>query len=316
MTEGFVAIGRASTVGSHVWPLHCRAALTAAIRQTCKHFPASGPSPADIHSARRGLKKSRALVLLLREAVPGSDDAAIGVFERVRKSLGLARDLDVMCDTLDCLAPELDASLVVKLESLLAAEKKGNAALVAFDPRNPCNDLQRQAALAEQWSLVHSDAASIAKAVGSTFKSALHRGLPAFERGGREDLHRLRKAVVTFRYQMDALIPAWPKLFGAVVAEAQHLRTLLGEHHDLAMLAGFAAAHEQLQDERGAFVQLIAARQTSLVQKAQASFARLFAERPKTFESRLLACLEHPKRKVKWQSSARKAKARPSRRRA
>ena len=130
------------------------------------------------------------------------------------------------------------------------------------------------------------------------------RGLCAFEREDPEELHRLRKAVVTFRYQLDALAPAWPKLFHATVAEAQHLRTLLGEHHDLAALAAFAAAREERQGEHAAFARLVAARQTSLVRKAQTSFARLFGERPKAFESRLLACLEHPKRKVKWTATA------------
>jgi CHAD domain-containing protein len=304
MTQGFVAIGRTSSVGSHVWPLHCRAVLTATIQQTCKHFPAAGPSPADIHSARRGLKKSRALALLLRVEAAESDGAAIAVFERVRKSLAVARDLAVMGDMLGSLAPELDAPLVAKFASLLAAEKSGQVELAALDARNLCDDLQRQAALIEHWSLVRADAASIANEVRRTYKSALGRGLTAFERKDPEELHRLRKAVVTFRYQLDALAPAWPKLFHATAAEAQHLRTLLGEHHDLAALAAFAAAREERQGEHAAFAQLVAARQTSLVRKAQTSFARLFGERPKAFESRLLACLEHPKRKVKWTAPA------------
>lgn len=300
MTQGFVAIGRTSSVGSHVWPLHCRAVLIATIQQTCKHFPAAGPSPTDIHSARRGLKKSRALVQLLRTPATESDDAAIAVFERVRKSLGVARDLDVMGDMLVSLAPELDAVLLAKFETALADEKSGQVALAACDPRELCDDLQRQAALIEHWSLVRADAASIAKAVRRTYKSALGRGLCAFEREDPEKLHALRKAVVTFRYQVDALVPAWPKLFHATAAEAQHLRTLLGEHHDLATLAAFAAAREELQDEHATFARLIAARQSSLAGKAQTSFARLFGEQPSAFESRLLACLHHPKRKIKW----------------
>ena len=34
MTQELVIIGRASSVGSHVWPLHCRADLTATIHGT------------------------------------------------------------------------------------------------------------------------------------------------------------------------------------------------------------------------------------------------------------------------------------------
>ena len=304
MKQGLVAIRRTSSVASHVWPLHCRAVLTATIQQTCKYFPAAGPSSDDIHSARRGLKKSRALALLLRAHVTEADGAAIAVFDRVRKSLGVARDLDVMGDTLVSLAPQIDAVLLAKLETALADEKAGQVALAAVDPRKLRDDLQRQAALIEQWSLLRADAASIAREVRRTYKTALGRGLCAFEREDPEKLHTLRKAVVTFRYQVDALTPAWPKLFHATAAEAQHLRTLLGEHHDLATLAAFVAAREDLHGEHAVFAPLIAARQSSLVRKAQTSFARLFGELPSAFESRVLACLEHPKRKVKWTAAA------------
>lgn len=150
MSHGLVNIGGSSTVGSHVWPLHCRALLTATIHETCEHLPAGGPSPADIHSARRGLKKSYALALLLHEAATEPCDAAIAVFERVRKSLGDARDLDVMGDVLETLKPELDPSFAADLKSLLAAEKNEHVALAALNPRNLCEDLQHQAALIDQ----------------------------------------------------------------------------------------------------------------------------------------------------------------------
>ena len=300
MQEGFVANDRSSSIGSHVWPLHCRAVLTAAIRQTCSHLPVAGPSSADIHGARRGLKKSRALVRLLRTEIAETDDMAIAVFERVRKSLGTVRDLDVIVETLERLAPELEPSLVAKFESLLAAEKLRLSNLAVLEPRNLCEDLRRQAALIEQWSLVRADAASIAREVRRTYKSALGRGQSAFASEDAEELHGLRKAVVTFRYQIDALAPAWPKLFHATATEAQHLRTLLGEHHDLATFAVFAAGSEEQNSEHATFARLIGKRQSSLARKAQASFARLFGERPSAFEDRLLACLEHPKHKVTW----------------
>lgn len=310
MTRGFAAIDPTSCVGSDAWPLHCRALLIATLEQTCQHF-AAAPSPVAIHNARRGLKKSRALVRLLRTGIVEPDASVIAVFERVRKSLGRARDLDVMGGLLRSLAPELDAAPVARLAALLAAEKSGEIALAARDPRNLREDLQRQAARVEDWSFTGIDAASVANEVRRTYKTAQSRGLSAFERDDPEKLHRLRKAVIIFRYQLDALAPAWPKLFHAAAAEAQNLRTLLGEHHDLATLAAFAAAREERPGEHAALGRLVAARQKSLARKAQESFSRLFGEPPKAFESRCLACLEHPKRKL-----TRTATARPSRRRA
>lgn len=143
-----------------------------------------------------------------------------------------------------------------------------------------------------------------------TYKRALNRGLPAFEREDPEELHLLRKAVVAHRYQMDALAPAWPKLLHATVTEAQHLRVFLGDHHDLAMLSAFAASREEMQGGNAAFLKSVAARQARLADKARTSFARLFGERPKAFERRLLACIEHPKRAVKWRATARASRRR------
>jgi CHAD domain-containing protein len=304
MSQRPLSEDRGQTIGSHVWPSHCRAVLVGAIQDSCRHFPTAGLSAADIHSARRGLKKSYALTLLFSEAAVESCDAATAVFERVRKCLGEARDLDVMDDMLESLEPELAPVFAGKLASLLAAERNGHVALAALNPRNLCEDLQRQADLIDQWTLVHADAASIARALRRTYKSAFNRGRVAFEREDPHELHRLRKAVVAFRHQMDALAPAWPKLIHATATEAQHLRVFLGSHHDLAMLLSFAASREELQEERAAFAQTIAARQAKLVKKARASFVRLFSERPKAFERRLLACLEYPKRTMRGKTAA------------
>jgi CHAD domain-containing protein len=314
MTQEFLSLRRAPPVGGHVWPLHCRSVLTAAIDETCQHLPASGPSSDDVHAARRGLKKSAALALLLRQTTGETSDAcdmAVDVFKRVRKSLGDTRDLDVMADVFASLRSDLDPAFAAKLESVLHREKKQHIALGALNPRHLCDDLERQAALIEQWSLVHANTSSVVDGARRTYKKAIERGFPAFESENPEELHALRKSVVNFRYQMDALAPAWPKLFDATVTEAQHLRTFLGDHHDLAMLATFAACRDELHDDYDSFHAKITARQANLIKKAQMSFVRLFGERPRGFAQRLRACLEHPKRAVKWRTTAR-----PSRRRA
>jgi hypothetical protein len=72
------------------------------------------------------------------------------------------------------------------------------------------------------------------------------------------------------------------------VDQAHELTDLLGDHHDLAVLAVDLESRE-LPGDRVAVIGTIAHRQQELLQSALELGARLFAEKPKAFEKRLKA---------------------------
>ena len=104
--------------------------------------------------------------------------------------------------------------------------------------------------------------------------------------------------VVDLVYQLGVFEPAWPAMMRATMRELQRLRTALGDHNDLSVLAEFAAARPELTPEQKVAVAvLIAKRRRPLARRAAQLYARLFAERPSAFERRLAATIENPRRK-------------------
>ena len=98
--------------------------------------------------------------------------------------------------------------------------------------------------------------------------------------------------MVVHRYQMDLVVPLWPKIGRAWVSEAQKLRERLGHHQDLTVLKGFTAPHQPLAPWRSRLLPLIAARQAEHAVAAARVARRLFAEKPKAFRRRLMSLWE------------------------
>jgi CHAD domain-containing protein len=103
--------------------------------------------------------------------------------------------------------------------------------------------------------------------------------------------------VVVHRYQMELAIPLWPKIGRAWVAEAQKLRDRLGRHQDLAVLKSYVAPHRPLAPWRSRLAPLIAARQAEHAAAAARIARRLFAEKPKAFQRRLMSLWESKQQK-------------------
>jgi CHAD domain-containing protein len=101
-----------------------------------------------------------------------------------------------------------------------------------------------------------------------------------------ENVHQWRKRAKDLWYQLRIVHDAWPELLGETVDQAHDLADLLGDHHDLAILADDLRTRNDL-DDRGAFEDAIEKRQEELLEAARRIGRRLYAEKPKAFRRRI-----------------------------
>jgi CHAD domain-containing protein len=298
------------------WPLHCRAALVAAIDAAAEQFPGSGEDEARrIHDVRKTLKRAAGLARLFQPLVGAPADAARAALDAARRSVGRARDLDILPGVLARMNAPAKAREVL-LKAIGAQRDAERRAHKALDVDAVAAELSALARSVEGWRVETAGAAPLLAAVRSAYRAAQRRGQRALASRVPAELHTLRARVVDLSYQLATLEPAWPEMIATFNRELHRLRQTLGEHNDLTVLAEFVHKRPELTGgEAEALLALIARRRRPLERRADERFARLFAERPSAFERRLAAYLERPQRKPGPPAVAAKrpAKAREAR---
>lgn len=260
-----------------------------------------GEDPVDaIHEARKHLKKTRALLRLMRPALGSKAyrrendalrDAAL--------ALSGARDADVRVATAEQLAERfagrLPAETFAELRAGLATEAAGAAAApagaAAAQVAAVADALRDAVARVDRWPLDGAgwdDAlAGVARAYArgrTTFATARKQPSP-------EQLHEWRKRAKDLWYHQRLLRGVWPAVMAVHAEQAHALTELLGDDHDLAVLA------ERLRDpaplapavdaERELLLALTGERSDELRAAATRLGRRVYAERPTAFRRRL-----------------------------
>ena len=261
-----------------------------------------------IHEARKSLKRTRALLRLVR---PGLGETQ---FRRsndrlrdIARMLSAARDRDVVRAHLARITQA--GQTVVKPRPLLEkAARRLSAALTQVpDGRAPDNGAgpsararnmaealleiasvrSELAELGLQPASFETIVAGLAKSHRSGCKAlALALGNPDEE----EALHDLRKAAQAYWRQMILVQQAWPEVCLARAAAAKHVADLLGQDHDVALLDGVLAGPEAqvlTRAERAALTRYCAARHTELRNAALPKAQLLFAERSERLGERM-----------------------------
>jgi len=254
-----------------------------------------GDDPAAaIHSARKDIKKLRAVLRLARGSL--GEELYRSENGRYRDATGLlsqSRDAEVKLDTLGALEERFGERLPVgptrawcvalerERDEIAAGDGDGEtriaAAIAAIDAGR--ERIPEWPLRGDSW-----------KPVGAGLTRCYRRGRREMKRvradPSAECVHEWRKRVKDLWYQLRIVRNAWPPVLVATVDEAHRLADLLGAHHDFAVLAEDLVRRPAVghQEEIAA---LIECRQQELLTAALDLGARLFAEKPKAFGARL-----------------------------
>jgi len=265
----------------------------------------SMPPEKAVHETRKALKRLRALLRLLEGEI-GAKRATRerAVLRDAAGALAGARDAEVMVNTLEELLRRQPRKLgrrrgLIELREHLQRKRRSATAQTLWDAVTREQVAEELCALrtrVAKWKLPDRPTERLVRPGLQHIYCAgrTHGRRAGARKPGRRALHKWRKHVKDLRYALEALgaqdqsSDRIPKL----ARRANTLGELLGEEHDLMVLAELASSHKSLKRHRRARKQLlraIARRRARLRKRALREGKRLYERKPKRFVRRVRA---------------------------
>jgi CHAD domain-containing protein len=247
-----------------------------------------------VHEARKGLKRLRATVRLVRtELGPEAYRRENTTFRDVGRRLAGTRDAQVLVETLDalcaCYADEVPAVAAGRLRLILAAEHETAQQRLADDAPavgEAVEELRAARARVATWAFGHTGFDALAPGLRRTYRRGRRAGRTARADPTTEHLHDWRKRVKDLWHATQILAPAHPKRMAKLAKRVHELSDLLGDDHDLAVLDAEAERRRrEVGDatELEALHALVARRRADLQRQAMAAGKRIYRPKPKAF---------------------------------
>lgn len=260
-----------------------------------------------IHEARKAMKRTRALLRLVRDELGYDVYRNENVVLRdVSRHLAPVRDSDVLLRTLaavkEIFGPSVSSHAFASTRSYLRLEHRRLRTTVV-DDRQLMTDLATtlnaaRARFSGRGRLGSQNAGPQIRddfrAIRGGLRRVHGRGRRGFERTVRtsdsETLHEWRKRVKYLQYQVETLSPLWPDLLDAYGARLATLAETLGREHDFAVLRSVIIEKPDAcpdPRERSTLVALIDHHTPHLRQEAFTLGATIYDERTKAFVERM-----------------------------
>jgi CHAD domain-containing protein len=251
---------------------------------------------ADIHDARKQLKKARAALRLLRgsigEIAYRRENAAL---RDAARPLGAARDSRVLVAALDTLLERHQSTLnpvrLHKLRRILRQEQThSRRALTRAVITKQRTALRAVIKRSERWRLRGDDWTVISDGFARSYRRARKKFAAAKDSRDTECLHDWRKQVKYLWHQVQIVQPLRPGKIGALANRCHKLADNLGDDHDLAVLRSKIQSHAQALDHARDLDELLRRldrRRVQLQDKAFGQASRLFADKPSVFAQHL-----------------------------
>jgi CYTH domain-containing protein/CHAD domain-containing protein len=204
-----------------------------------------------VHACRKAYKRVRAVLRLVRDELGDEtyrrENAA---FRDLGRQLSGARDSQVMIETLDALrerhVDELHSGAFGRPRARLVADHKAGERRIREDTDATASviaDLRAARRRVAAWDFRHDGIDALAPG----FERIYRRGRRAFRAARKdhsdENFHELRKRTKDLWYAAQILTPVAPKAMHALTDRTRRLSELVGEDHDLAVLAQHAVRH-------------------------------------------------------------------------
>jgi CHAD domain-containing protein len=252
-------------------------------------------SDADIHGARKQLKKSRAALRLLRDAIGEiayrRENTAL---RDTARPLGVARDSKVLVAALDDLVERYGlATRSLKLEKfrrVLRREQTSARQAISRALVNKQRKVLREVhARSTRWNMKGDDWEIIGGGLGRIYQGGKKRMKTARKSRANEDLHDWRKQVKYLWHQLQILEPVWPGPLRELADQSHKLADHLGDDHDLAVLRAKVTDHGDVFEgkDQDALIGVLDRRRKQLQNKAFRLGARIFEETPDRFVGRI-----------------------------
>jgi CHAD domain-containing protein len=243
-----------------------------------------------VHETRKSLKRLRATARLARyelgDEVYRRENAA---FRDAGRRLAGARDNQVLLETLDALSErypdEAPRARFNRYRTTLAGQHAAaQRRLQEGDATGEVlGELRAARARVATWPIEREGFDGLAPGLRRIYRRGRREYRAAREEPGSERLHELRKRVKDLWYAGQIVRPASPKKMRRIARRAHELSNLIGEDHDLAILAQRASErHDHFDDDAAArdLAKLIERRRDELQREAMGLAKRLFRKKP------------------------------------
>lgn len=208
------------------------------VRRIERQLEAGPLAEGSVHDIRKRLKKLRAILRLLRSGMADQRAAETVILRDAGRALAGARDRAVRLASFDRLIGDQVPEDLAGLRARLAAD--------AAVPAPPPPDLRASIASLrdriDSWRLEGKDRRILTEGLARTRARAIETMKRARKDPDPEHVHAWRKRVKDHWYQARLLSPIWPEAMAPIVAAADRLGEILGDHRDLGLLMAEAAA--------------------------------------------------------------------------
>lgn len=261
------------------------------------------PFDTRVHEARKRTKEVRAVVRLVR------DELGKRAYQREKARLRDAaallapvRDAQVLCEVVDGIDDaEVDAGALGRARQALEAQLRSEKARAA-QARSAQRMSQMVAAAADgvaEWPLERDRWRVVRPGVHRAYEQG-RAGYAAVAAGSTdEQVHEWRKRVKDLWYAVRLMTPAWPAVLKPTAEEIHRLSDLLGDHHDLSVLAARLGDLPVDAGDRDALAGWAGERQARLRRDAVDLGGRVYAEAPGAFTDRLSEIAKHARRQAR-----------------
>ncbi len=245
----------------------------------------SGANGAGVHETRKCLKRIRALLRLMRPGMTPECFAEENArYRDIGRVLSGTRDKQILRETvlkLQTEQPEPHPALITLLGIVIEDNEKSPA--ISVDVTLALHSLETAAKAARLLKLKPAEFTTVTAGLEACYRKARKSFASAYADPTDEAIHEWRKTIQQHWRHMQLLSRAWPAYIDVRIEAARTLSQMLGDDHDLSILATFVKSlpENRLSAQAATDVVTLArARQAELRAAAAPRGRQLLAQSP------------------------------------